>query len=110
MTVFRTNTYIKLSDNMFTGSTWSKPWQARIVLITMLWLGQSTNGLVLVTISGLTRLCGIDREDVEKGLEILLSPDTKDPRTKAHEGRTIEEVEGGLANHQLPVLPRTDGP
>jgi hypothetical protein len=95
MTIFRKHTFIRISDNMFTGSTWSKPWQARIVLLTMLWLGQSSNGYVAVTISGLARFCGISIEDTMTGLNILLAEDP-DSRSASHGGRTIEAVEGGF--------------
>jgi hypothetical protein len=104
---------------MFTGSTWSKPWQARIVLLTMLWLGQSTNGLVMATVSGLARLAGLSLEDTQKGLEDLLSPDP-DSRTQTQNGRTIEKVEGGwqiinflayqeLMNHDHAPNPNPNG-
>jgi hypothetical protein len=103
MTIFKANTYIKISDSLFTGSTWSKSWQARIVLLTMLWLGYNSGGLVLVTIDGLARFAGLSIEDTEKGVEELETPDPRS-RTKKHLGCTIKPIDGGgwqILNHDM---------
>ena len=58
------------------------------------------NGEVQASIPGLARLSGISIEDTEKAIKKLMEPDAYS-RTPDHEGRRIQEIEGGweLLNH-----------
>lgn len=58
------------------------------------------DGNVNASIPGLARIAGISIEQTEAGIQKLKSPDTYS-RTPAHEGRRIEDIDGGwrLLNH-----------
>lgn len=94
-------TYAKLSSNLVTSSLWStESLEAKVLWATMLSLKDS-KGVVNGTIPGLARMAGIAIEDCEAAIERFQQPD-KYSRTKDHEGRRIEEVDGGwrFLNHK----------
>jgi predicted transposase YbfD/YdcC len=72
----------------------------KVVWVTMLALA-NRNGQVLASIPGLADAARVSLDQCVDALERLKSPD-KFSRTKAHEGRRIEEVEDGwqLLNHK----------
>lgn len=59
-----------------------------------------SRGRVWASIPGLANVAGVTIEQCEKALDVFLSPDPYS-RTKDHEGRRIEEIDGGwiLLNH-----------
>jgi hypothetical protein len=65
-------------------------------------------GVVRASVGGLAHLSRVDAEACREAIARLMAPDD-DSRTKEHEGRRIEEVEGGWrllnwAKYQAPVL------
>jgi hypothetical protein len=91
--------YIKLFDSILTSGIWGADDKTRIVWITMLVMADK-NGEVHASIPGLARIAGVDVEAARSAIQLLSSPDP-DSREKAHEGRRIEEIEGGweILNH-----------
>jgi hypothetical protein len=91
--------YTKLFSSIIHSTVWTEPLSTRVVWVTMLALCDQY-GVVHASVPGLCKAAGVERHDVEKALQSFLSPD-KDSRTKDHEGRRIEVVDGGwrLLNH-----------
>lgn len=85
--------YSKLFSTILTSSIWSEDDRTRLLWITMLALCDA-RGEVGASVGGLAHAARISREDCERGLAVLLSPDT-DSRSKEFEGRRIEAVDGG---------------
>jgi len=81
--------YGKLFESMFDG-TLSESWEALIVFQQMIILSDA-NGVVDVTPSALHRRTGIPLDVIEKGIEVLESPDDAS-RTPSEEGRRIVRV------------------
>lgn len=93
--------YTKLFNSILASSVWSEDDKTRIVWITLLAMADK-HGVADTAIPGLADLSRVSLEDCEKAVEKLKSPD-KYSRTKLHEGRRIEECEGGfrLLNHGI---------
>lgn len=91
--------YTKLFNSIVTSTIWTEDDKTRIIWITMLAMSDK-NGEVQASIPGLARLSGISIEDTEKAIKKLMEPDAYS-RTPDHEGRRIQEIEGGweLLNH-----------
>lgn len=91
--------YTKLFSSIIHSTVWTEPLSTRVVWVTMLALCDRY-GVVHASVPGLCRAAGVNREDVEAALSSFLAPDP-DSRTKDHEGRRIEVVDGGwrLLNH-----------
>lgn len=85
--------YTKLASHLVTSSIWGESNETRIVWITMLALSDK-NGEVMASLPGLARVASISVEDVERAIENLSSPDEYS-RTKDHEGRRIQQIDGG---------------
>lgn len=93
-------TFAKLSSNLITSSLWAtETAEAKVLWITLLAL-KDRDGIVEATVPGLARLAGITLEECEAALGRFCEPDPYS-RTKEHEGRRLEPVEGGwqLLNH-----------
>jgi hypothetical protein len=93
--------FTKLSSSIVLSTVWGEPHHIRIVWITLLALADA-NGYVGGSIPGLAATARVTLEECEQALAAFLAPD-RYSRTKAHEGRRIEEVDGGwvLLNHAL---------
>lgn len=93
-------TFTKLFASITESTIWAEPDHTRIVWITMLAMADHA-GRVWASIPGLANRSRVTIEQCESALSTLLSPD-KYSRTKDHEGRRIEEIDGGwrLLNHQ----------
>jgi len=91
--------YTKLFNSILHSTIWTEPNEIRILWITMLAMADK-EGNVNASIPGLARIAGISIEQTEAGIEKLKSPDAYS-RTPAHEGRRIENIDGGwrLLNH-----------
>lgn len=85
--------YTKLWSHILNSTIWSEDDQTRIVWITMLALSDM-GGYVAGSIPGLAHQARVPLPSCEKALITLKSPDMYS-RTKDHEGRRVEEVEGG---------------
>lgn len=91
--------YTKLFSSILVSSIWTESNETRLLWITMLAMADK-EGLVSASVPGLAKMAGIPLEATRTGLETLLSADP-DSRTKDHDGRRIQAVEGGwvLLNH-----------
>lgn len=91
--------YTKLFSNILTSSVWQEPDETRIVWITLLALSDS-QGKVEAAIPGLANVANVSLESTIKALKRLQAPDPYS-RSKHHEGRRIQQCEGGwiILNH-----------
>ena len=91
--------YTKLFGSILDSTIWRESDKIRILWITMLAMA-GRDGVVESSTPGLADRSRLSREDVDAGLEALMSPDA-DSRTREHEGRRIEAVDGGwlILNH-----------
>ena len=85
--------FTKLFSTLITSTVWREDDKVRVVWITMLALADR-DGVVPASVPGLAALANVDTEDCRSALALLAAPD-KDSRTREHEGRRIEEVDGG---------------
>lgn len=92
-------TFTKLFTSITESTIWAEPDHTRLVWITMLAMADHA-GRVWGSIPGLANRARVPLEKCEEALRSLMSPD-KYSRTKDHEGRRIEEIDGGwrLLNH-----------
>lgn len=86
--------FTKLFTSITSSSIWNEDDKTRIVWITMLAIAEA-DGVVRASIGGLAHVARVTREDCEKALQILQSPDP-DSRSPEHEGRRIQKVDGGF--------------
>lgn len=88
------NGYVKLFSGILTSTLWVKESNAtKLVWITMLAL-KNRDHVVEASIPGLAKWAGVTDEECEDAIERLMSED-KYSRTKANNGKRIQEVEGG---------------
>ncbi len=92
--------YTKLWSDIVNSTIWREEMHVKIVWITMLALSDQ-NGLVMASVPGLADASRVSLDECVDALDRLKSPD-KWSRTKEHEGRRAEDVEGGwlLLNHE----------
>lgn len=85
--------YTKLFSSIVASTIWREPDHVRIVWITMLAISDPW-GHIRASIPGLADLARVSVEDAKDALARLSAPDEYS-RTKEHEGRRIEETDGG---------------
>ena len=87
--------FVKIyGDQLLNSTVWVQTdLTTKVVWIIMLTLADR-HGNVKASIPGIARLAGVEIEDAMKSLEILKSPDEWS-RTKDHEGRRLETIDGG---------------
>jgi hypothetical protein len=85
--------YTKLFNSILASTIWREDDKTRLVWITLLAL-TDMNGVVEASIPGLADLARVSLEDCERALENLQKPD-KYSRSKDHDGRRIETIDGG---------------
>lgn len=85
--------FVKLYATLLTSTVWSEPHSTRIVWITLLTMADR-DGYVAASIPGLAHSAHVSRAECEIALKTFLAPDA-DSRTKEHQGRRIEIVDGG---------------
>lgn len=92
-------TFTKLFSSITASTIWAARDQTRIVWITMLAMADQ-HGRVWASIPGLSNIARVPIEACEEALAELMAPD-KYSRTKDHDGRRVEEIDGGwrLLNH-----------
>ena len=82
---------------MYSGLLFSTVWRedmhVKIVWIALLALSDA-HGIVSASVPGLAHAAGVSVDQCREALAKFLGPD-RDSRTKDHEGRRIEEVDGG---------------
>jgi len=91
--------FTKLFSSIVSSTIWQESLETKIVWITMLALSDR-DGIVDASVPGLAKQAGVTLEQTEQALSVLESPDPYS-RTKDHEGRRVEPVDGGwrLLNH-----------
>lgn len=92
-------TFTKLFSSITASTIWAEPDHTRLVWITMLAMSDQ-HGRIHASIPGLANMARVSIEKCEEALAALKSPD-KYSRTKDHDGRRIEDMDGGwrLLNH-----------
>lgn len=93
------DTYTKLFSSITASTVWGEPYATRIVWVTLLAMADR-DGAVHAAVPGLARAANVTLEECEAALQAFLAPDPYS-RTKDHDGRRIEEIDGGwlLLNH-----------
>lgn len=93
-------TFTKLFSSITESTVWREPANVRLVWITMLAMADR-RGRVWASILGLADRARVPDADCRTAIKTFISPDP-DSRTKEHEGRRIEEIDGGwrLLNHE----------
>jgi hypothetical protein len=93
--------FTKLFSDIVLSSIWSEDDKTRIVWITLL-ATSNADGFVSASLPGLATAARVTIEECEAALAKLASPDPHS-RTKDHEGRRIETVDGGwlILNYRL---------
>lgn len=86
--------FTKLFSCITSSSIWNEDDKTRIVWVTMLALCDP-DGVVRASVGGLAHTARVCREDCEKAIHVLESPDP-DSRSPEFEGRRIERVNGGF--------------
>ena len=91
--------FTKLFNSILDSTIWQEPPATKLVWITMLAMADRM-GDVHTSIPGLAKRAGVSLPECEDALRCLLAPDPYS-RTKDHDGRRIEEIDGGfsLLNH-----------
>jgi len=94
-----TESFTKLFSSITASTVWQEPAGTRLTWITMLAMADRY-GRIKASIPGLANIANVSLAECETAIEKFLAPD-KYSRTKDHEGRRIEEIEGGwaLLNH-----------
>jgi len=92
--------FTKLFNTIVTSTIWQEDDKTRIVWITMLAIADA-EGVVSASIPGLASVANVSTEAGDKAIKNLLAPDEYS-RTKDHEGRRVEEIDGGwrILNYQ----------
>ena len=92
-------TFTKLFSSITESTIWVAPDAYRLCWITMLAMADR-QGRVWASIPGLANRARISVDDCRAAIAFFLAPDV-DSRTKDHDGRRIEEIDGGwkLLNH-----------
>lgn len=85
--------YTKLSSSILASTIWRASDQTRLIWITMLALADA-DGVVEASVPGLADLARVPLPACEEALRALQAPDAYS-RTKDHDGRRIEPVDGG---------------
>jgi uncharacterized phage protein (TIGR02220 family) len=91
--------YTKLFNSILASTIWREDDKTRIVWITLLAMSDK-NGICETSIPSLADIARVTLPDCEAALDKLKAPDSYS-RTKEHQGRRIEECDGGfrLLNH-----------
>lgn len=85
--------YTKLFGSILTSTIWRESKETKVLWITMLALANK-DGVVEASIPGLAHVANLTLEECQSGLAAMESPDPYS-RTKEHEGRRIETIDGG---------------
>jgi hypothetical protein len=85
--------FSKLFSSILTSTLWGESHATVRVWIAML-AACDAEGVVEGSIPGFAHLARVSPEEMRQALSILLAPDP-DSRTKDHDGRRIEAIEGG---------------
>ena len=91
--------YTKLFNSILASTIWRAGKETKLLWITMLAMADK-DGVAAASVPGLAHFAGLSMAETEAGLAELSAPD-EHSRTKDHEGRRIEAVDGGwkIINH-----------
>lgn len=94
-------TYVKVFQSILDSTVWQEALPTKVVWITMLAM-KDRRGYVGASVPGLAKRAGVTLSECEAALAKFMAPDPYS-RTKANDGRRIEEVAGGwvILNHSL---------
>ena len=84
----------ELFSDVVSSSVWRQDDSTRIVWITLLSL-KNANHIVPASVADLAHVAGVSVEECRKAIENLSAPD-HNARTEAHQGRRIEQIDGGF--------------
>ena len=100
--------FTKLWSSIIHSTVWGEAPHTKIVWITLLAMADR-KGKVCASIPGLAHAARVTLEQTEEALERLRAPDPYS-RTKRHEGRRIQDIEGGwlLLNYEEQRNKRAD--
>jgi hypothetical protein len=92
-------TFTKLFSSILTSTVWQESKEVKLLWVTML-ASCDRWGVVEASVPGLAHIAMLTMAETEAALHVLSSPDAHS-RTKEHEGRRIEAIDGGwkLLNH-----------
>ena len=92
-------TFTKLFSSILTSTVWQESKEVKLLWVTML-ASCDRWGVVEASVPGLAHIAMLTMAETEAALHVLSSPDAHS-RTKEHEGRCIEAIDGGwkLLNH-----------
>jgi hypothetical protein len=92
-------TYTKLFESILDSTVWQEPLPTKVTWLTMMAMADR-DGVVSASVPGLAHRAGVTIEECEVALAKFQEPDPYS-RTKDHEGRRVEAVDGGwlLLNH-----------
>lgn len=85
--------FTKLFSGIVFSTVWREEMHVKVVWVTMLALADR-NGVVNASVPGLADASRVTVEQCRDALSRFMAPDA-DSRTKEHDGRRIEEVDGG---------------
>lgn len=85
--------YTKIFATLLDSTVWGLSKEARLLWITML-VKKNREQVVEASIPGLANAARLTIDETERSLKELMAPD-RYSRTKDHDGRRIEEVDGG---------------
>ena len=85
--------YAKLFDSIVHSTIWDEEMHVKVVWVTMLAIADP-KGYVWASVPGLAHVARVSRDQCTDALARLVAPDP-DSRTKEHEGRRLEAVDGG---------------
>ena len=91
--------FVKVFASILTSTIWGEDHATVRVWIAML-ASADSDGMVEGSVPGFARIANVTVGEMEHALEVLSRPDPHS-RTKDHEGRRIQEFEGGwqILNH-----------
>lgn len=81
-------------EEIIASSIWDEAMHVRVVWITILAVTRKDGIAPLKTVPSVARAANLSQEQAQEAIDILLSPD-KRRLGQEHEGRRIEQVEGG---------------
>lgn len=87
------NSWTKLYSDIIKSSIWNEDDKTRVLWITMLAMCDE-RGEVGSSVASLAVMARVSKDDCERSLKILMSPD-KDSRNKADDGVRIKEIDRG---------------
>lgn len=95
------DTYVKLFQSILDSTVWQEDLPTKVVWITLLAM-KDRHGYVGASVPGLAKRAGVSMAECEKALEKFRKPDPYS-RTKAFDGRRIEDSQGGwtVLNHEF---------